>query len=228
MLKVELHAHTEDDPVDNIPYSTRDLIDRAVAEDFDALAVTLHDHQLDLRPWQSYASDRGLLLIPGTERTIQGKHVLLLNFASGTDDVRTFDDLAALRRRSAGLVVAPHPFFPASSCLWTELTRHADLFDAVECNGMFTRSVDFNGHAVRWAARHGKPMVGNGDVHRFPQLGPTYSLVDAERHPEAICHAIAEGRVRVVRRPLTWRTAAGVLTSLAMTPRKHPTGTRHA
>ena len=32
MLKVELHAHTSDDPVDRIPHTARDLIDRAALE----------------------------------------------------------------------------------------------------------------------------------------------------------------------------------------------------
>src|SRR2546423_8744848 len=137
MLKVELHTHTADDPVDRIPYSTRTLIDRAAALGFDALAVTLHDHQLDLRPWHRYAADRGIVLIPGVERTIEGRHVLLLNFAQGADRVRTFADLAALKRSVPGVVVAPHPFFPATSCLWRDLDRHADLFDAVERNAMF-------------------------------------------------------------------------------------------
>jgi hypothetical protein len=214
MLKVELHAHTADDPVDRIPYATSALIDRAVALGFDALAITLHDHQLDLRPYRQYASERGLTLIPGIERTIEGRHVLLLNYARSAADVRTFDDLRTLKRRDRGLVVAPHPFFPAPTCLWTLLERHADLFDAVERNAMFTRAVDFNRRAERWAARHGKPMVGNGDVHRLAQLGTTYSLVDAARDPEAICEAIAAGRVQVVSHPLPVLTAARVIASL--------------
>jgi len=228
MLKVELHAHTEDDPVDRIPFTTRDLIDRAAAHRFDALAITLHNRQLDLTPWQSYAADRGVVLIPGTERTIGGKHVLLLNFASGTEHVRTFDDLAALRRRTRGLVVAPHPFFPALSCLRRDLTRHAELFDAVERNAMFTHAVDFNRPAERWAAEYGKPLVGNGDVHRLEQLGTTYSLVDAERNPDAICQAIVSGRVRVVSQPMPWSTVARVLASLAATPTKKSPGSRRA
>jgi predicted metal-dependent phosphoesterase TrpH len=214
MLKVELHTHTADDPADNIPYSTSDLIDRAASLGYDALAITLHNHQLDLRRWEAYAADRGVVLIRGVERTIEGRHVLLLNFARGTEDVRTFDDLAALKQRVSGLVVAPHPFFPSTSCLRGRLDRYADLFDAVERNAMFTRSVDFNRRAERWARDHGKPIVGNGDVHRLEQLGTTYSLVDAERHADAICSAIAAGRVQAVSRPLPWSTCIPLLASL--------------
>ena len=79
---------------------------------------------------------------------------------------------------------------------------------------MFTASLNFNVRAERWARTHGKPMVGNGDVHRLEQLGTTYSLVDAERDPGSICDAIAAGRVRVVSRPLPWSTATRLFTSL--------------
>ena len=214
MLKVELHTHTADDPVDRIPHTTVELIDRAVALGYDALAVTLHEHQLDLRRFASYAADCGLVLIPGVERTIEGRHVLLLNFKRGTEDVRTFSDLARLKSSQKALVIAPHPFFPGSVCLGEDLERHANLFDAVERNAMFTRGVDFNRRAERWAARHGKPMVGNCDVHRLRQLGTTYSLVDAPRNADAICEAIAEGRVRVESRPLAWTEAAGVMSAM--------------
>jgi len=214
MLKVELHTHTADDPVDAIPHTTLDLIDRAAVLGYDALAITLHDHQLDLRRFMPYAAERGIELIPGVERTIEGRHVLLLNFARGTEDVRTFDDLSRLKANAPGLVIAPHPFFPSRVCLRGKLRRYADLFDAVERNAMYTRAVDFNVEAERFAARHGKPVVGNGDVHRLPQLGSTYSLVDAERDPDAICAAIAAGRVSVESRPLAWADAVRIFSSM--------------
>jgi predicted metal-dependent phosphoesterase TrpH len=214
MLKVELHSHSSDDPHDRIPYSTYQLIDRAAALGYEALAVTLHDRQLDLRPFACHARERGLTLVPGIERTIEGKHVLLLNFRRGAEDVQSFEDLARLREREPGLVIAPHPFFPHSSCLRSRLERHADLFDAVEWNAMFTRTIDFNRAAVRWARAHGKPVVGNGDVHRLRQLGTTFSLVDAEPDADAICSAIRDGRVTVEARPLTTLQAAGIFSEL--------------
>jgi predicted metal-dependent phosphoesterase TrpH len=128
--------------------------------------------------------------------------------------VQTFEDLARLKRRRQGLVVAPHPFFPLNSCLRGQLDRHADLFDAVEWNAMFTATLNFNRRAERWAVRHGKPLVGNGDVHRLLQLGTTYSLVDAEPDADAICAAIAAGRVRVESQPLSWARATGIMSAL--------------
>jgi predicted metal-dependent phosphoesterase TrpH len=211
MLKVELHTHTADDPVDRIPHTTLELIERAASLGYDALAITLHERQLDLDRFAPHAAGLGLVLIPGVERTIEGRHVLLLNFSRATEEVRTFDDLARLKSREHGLVVAPHPFFPASMCLRGDLERHATLFDAVERNAMYTRVVDFNRRAEEWAVRHGKPIVGNGDVHRLSQLGSTYSLVDAAPDAGAICDAIAAGRVVVESRPLSSMEAARVV-----------------
>ena len=214
MLKVELHAHTADDPVDRIPHTSEELIDRAAALGYGALAITLHERQLDLRRLTPYAAERGIILIPGVERTIQGRHVLLLNFKDGAEEVRTFDDLARLKQRQRGLVIAPHPFFPTTSCLWGLLDRHRDLFDAVEYNAMFTSSVNFNRAAERWAVRHGKPLVGNGDVHRLHQLDTTYSLVDAVPDADAICAAIADGRVQVEHTSLSWGAVARTLAQM--------------
>src|SRR5215510_3254096 len=214
MLKVDLHTHTADDPADRIPYQTDELLHRASELGFDCLAITLHDRRLDPAAFRSYAATLGIVLIPGIERTIEGRHVLLLNYSRAAESIGSFEALASLRRRERGLVVAPHPFFPSFSALHGVLTRYAHLFDAVEWNGMFTRTINFNAPAERWARRHGKPIVGNGDVHRLEQLGTTYSLVDADRDPAAICEAIAAGRVRVVATPHSTFTAARLMADL--------------
>ena len=215
MLKVDLHTHTSDDPVDDVPYSTYELIDRAAELGYHALAITLHERQLGLQPFVGYAADRGITLIPGIERTIEGCHVLLLNFTPATEWVDSFADLRELKAREPrGLVIAPHPFFPVGVALRSMMDRHADLFDVVECNAMSTRWLDFNGKAQRWARAHGKPMVGNGDVHRLGQLGSTYSLVDARPEAGAICEAIRNGRVEVHTEPLSMAFAAALVWQL--------------
>ncbi len=81
---------------------------------------------------------------------------------------------------------------------------------------MFTEAVDFNAPARRWAQAHGKALVGNGDVHRLSQLATTYSLVDAEPTADAICAAIAAGRVTVEASPLSWPTVGRLLTDLVV------------
>ena len=215
MLKVELHTHTADDPVDYIAHTAHQLIFRAAALGYDALAITLHNRQLDTGPLTGYATQQGVLLIPGIERSIHGKHVLLLNFSTRAERVNSFEELATLRHdEPAGIVIAPHPFFPAPSCLRGLMETHAGLFDAVEINAMYSRHVNFNRAAEDWARRHEKPMVGNGDIHRPEQLGTTYTLVDAEKTPEAICAAIRRGRTHVKSTPLALVRAAWVMAKI--------------
>lgn len=217
MITVELHAHTNDDPHDYIPHSAPQLIDRAASLGYGALAITLHDRQLDIRQFHDYAASRGVVLIPGIERTISGKHVLLLNFGPEAETIDSFEALEAMRQKTPeGLVVAPHPFYPARSCLGRVLERQARLFDAVEFNAFYTSTINrFNDAAVRWAREHGKSIVANADVHRLWQLGRTYSIVDAAPNPNAICTAIRAGNLEIRTTPMSaWRAAtylAGLL-----------------
>jgi predicted metal-dependent phosphoesterase TrpH len=198
VLKTELHAHTAQDPCDYIPHTTRELIDQASDLGYGAIAVTLHNRYYDPVADQEYARAKGLVLIAGIERTIEGRHILLINFPAESEAVATFDDLRALRRRHPrGLVIAPHAFYPISSAVRGDAERHSDLIDAVEVNSMFTTWLNFNARAVEWAHAQAKPIVGNTDLHLLAQLGSTYSLVDAAPNPDAICEAIRAGRVQV-------------------------------
>ena len=203
MLKVELHAHTNQDPLDRISHSSRDLIDHAATLGYHALAITLHNRYYDPAADIAYARERSIVLIPGIERTVGGRHVLLINFPPACESVHTFDDIARLKSRSAGLVVVPHAFYPTGSSLGRYLDSQRTVIDAVEVNAMYTRWLNFNRRAVDWALTHGKPLVGNSDLHVLEQLGSTYSLVDAEPHPDAICNAIRSGRVRIRSQPLS-------------------------
>ena len=203
MLKIDLHAHTDHDPLDRIPHSSRDLIDHAARLGYHALAITLHDRFYDPAVDAAYARERSIVLIPGIERTVGGRHVLLINFPPAVESVRTFDEIARLKSHSAGLVVVPHAFYPTGKSLGRLLDVHRTLVDAIEVNAMYTRWLNFNRRAVDWALAHGKPMVGNSDLHRLEQLGSTYSLVDADAHPDAICEAIRAGRVQIRSQPLS-------------------------
>jgi predicted metal-dependent phosphoesterase TrpH len=202
LLKTELHSHTDQDPEDRVPHSTSQLIDRAAELGYHVIAVTLHDRYFDPAPHMPYARERGVVLLSGIERTIGRRHVLLINFGPECASVRTFDDVARLKTRGAGLVIAPHAFYPLASALRHRLESNPCLFDAVEVNAMYTRHIDFNRRAVAVARALRKPLVGNTDLHRLDQLGTTYSLVDADPEPDAICEAIRAGRVEVRSEPL--------------------------
>ena len=206
--------------MDVIDHSAHQLIDRAAELGFNALALTLHDCDLRDPTLVAYAHERGIVLVPGVERTVEGCHVLLLNFAERTDHVRTFDDLAELRRTGNGVVIAAHPYFPDTTCLRSRLDRHVDLFDAVEWSYFWTPGLNFNAKAARFAAKHGKPLVANSDLHDLRQMGRTYSLVSADRDPDSICAAIREGRVSIQTSPVPKLELARVLGGMFRRGRK--------
>ncbi|MEO8075776.1 MAG: PHP-associated domain-containing protein [Acidobacteriota bacterium] len=222
MLKVDLHLHTREDPADHIVHDAYGLIERAATMGFGALAITLHDRQLADPRLLDYASDRGITLLPGIERTIEGKHVLLINFSEEAEQVRTFAGLAALKGRSNGLVIAPHPFFPNRASLRSRLDAHADLFDAVEWSYFWTGALNCNTRAASWANRHGKPLVGNSDLHDLRQLGRTYSLVFADREADAICDAIRNGLVSLQTEPAPAAELAQVVLGMLRRGNKRP------
>jgi predicted metal-dependent phosphoesterase TrpH len=208
MIKVELHAHTSDDPGDRIPHSTEALLARAASLDYGALAITLHNRWFDPGPWTSRARPLGVTLLSGIEKGIEGRHVLAINVPREVEQARTFDDLRAIKRRAPqALFVAPHPFYPIASALGSLMDDLTDLIDAVEVNAMYTRSLDYNRQARRWAQAHGKSLVGNCDLHRLDQLGTTWTEVDAAPDADAICAAIRAGRVEVRTAPLSWPRA---------------------
>jgi predicted metal-dependent phosphoesterase TrpH len=214
VVKVELHAHTDEDPADRIGHSARQLVDHAASLGFGAVAVTLHDRYFDPAPHAEYARERGVVLLAGLERTIARRHILLINFPPECADVRSVEDIARLKRRSRGLVIAPHAFYPIPSAIGPVLDRFGPLVDAVEVNAMYVRGVDFNRRAIAWARDHGKPLVGNTDLHLLEQMGTTYSMVQAAPDPDAICEAIRNGRVEVRSEPLSWTRAAWLFTGM--------------
>ena len=62
-------------------------------------------------------------------------------------------------------------------------------------------------------------MVANSDAHVLEQFGLAYSLVEAEKTPEAIIKAIKAGRVEVVSRPLSLAALIRIYFRVAVTKR---------
>lgn len=202
LLKADFHIHTREDPHDFIRYTAVELLQEAARQGFQVLALTCHNKRIHTEELRRRAEDLGILLIPGVEAAIEGKHTLLLDIPYSRLRVRKFKHVRALKK-DGGLVIAPHPFFPAPKCLNGKLRENLDLFDAIEHSHFYTRSFDFNQKAIAYARRMGIPLVGTSDCHRIWQLGTTYTLVDAdEKTIPGVFAAIRAGRVRVVTAPL--------------------------
>jgi predicted metal-dependent phosphoesterase TrpH len=202
LLKADFHIHTREDPHDFIRYTAVELLQEAARQGFQVLALTCHNKRIHTEDLRRRAEDLGILLIPGVEAAIEGKHTLLLDMPYSRLRVRNFKHVRAMRK-DGGLIIAPHPFFPAPKCLNGKLRENLDLCDAIEHSHFYTRTFNFNQKAIEYARRMGIPLVGTSDCHRLWQLGTTYTLVDAdEKTIPGVFAAIRAGRVRVVTAPL--------------------------
>ena len=185
-------------------HSAAELIDRAAAAGLNVLAITCHESVPYDGDATRYAAERGVLLLRGMEATVEGHHVLLLNFPEFPPGVCTMEDIAARKTRDA-LVIAPHPFYPVGMGMGDTLAAYPGIFDAVEFSGLYTPLTRrFNKRAADYARQVGRPVVGNSDTHFLWQLGRTYTLIDAPLELGAVIEALRGGRVQLVTRPLSW------------------------
>jgi predicted metal-dependent phosphoesterase TrpH len=199
-LKADLHLHTrEAEPF--IAFDSYRLIDRAAREGFQVLSITNHDTLTFSDSLAAYARQRGILLIPGAEATIEGRHVLLYNIDVHLSAIGTFARLRQFKGPD-WLVIAAHPFFPAPVSLGKRLLDEIDVFDAIEFSHFYTETIDFNRRAATVARERGVALVGNSDTHLARQFGTTYSLIEGEPTVPCVLSAIRKGRVQVVSQPL--------------------------
>jgi len=199
-LKADLHLHTAEDPVDCVGYAAKDLISKAADEGFEVISITNHQRITFNEDLFSLAKERGILLIPGIEMEIQGRHVLVLNppsYGMNSD----FISLSKMRRPET-LIIAPHPYYPGTTSLNGYLSKYLNLFDALEYSHFYSQMINFNQKAVEVSQSFGLPLVGTSDAHFLSQLGTTYSLIYAEKNLEAVFGAIRQNRVKVTSRPL--------------------------
>lgn len=201
-LKTDLHLHTSEDRFDYVGHSAKELINFAARKGFKVLSITNHDTFTFNYDLECYAADHGILLIPGIEKEVERKHVLLLNANPKVEKISTFADLR--HAKNDGLfVVAPHPFFKSSHSLGKKLLDHLDLFDAIEFTFFYSKWMNFNNAAVTLARQTGLPMVGDSDCHVLKYMGICHSIIQAETHTmEGVFTAIRSDLVEIVSQPI--------------------------
>ncbi len=209
-LKAELHAHCNLDLADHkfSRHTAEELVDAAAARGYEVLAITCHNRDVWSPELSLYARAAGVTLIPGMEVGVEGRrHLLVYNFHAPPEGLESLQRIRA-RARPDTLVVAAHPYFPGTRCLNSLLEPNVELFDAIEISGFHVPGLDFNRRARALAARHGKPLVGCGDIHLLWQLDRTFTWIYAEPGIPQVIEAVKQGRVRVESRGLSYLEAA--------------------
>ncbi len=193
--------------MDHVDFTALELVELAAARGVAVVAVTLHDTVLDDAHVRRRAEERGILLIPGIERRIAGRDVVILNVSAGeAAELAGFDDLRRLRARRGNtvLLLAPHPAFILGASLGCRLLEeNIDCFDAVERCHMHTRWWDRNLPAAAIARRHGKPILATSDAHARWMFGEHFSRLELDGPPtvDSVFAAIRAGRVEGISPP---------------------------
>jgi predicted metal-dependent phosphoesterase TrpH len=206
-LKADFHAHSAEDPGDELDYSALELLHRAHELGFGALAITLHDHVLTQPEVFAAARELGVLLIPAAEMRIEGADVVVLNLTEAEAELlKTFADLEALRKKRGDSIFtfAPHPVFVLGGSIGLRrLEEHIACFDAVEHCHFHTAGMNLNRSVVRFAEKFRKPLLATSDAHRLDFFGDHYTFVRAEGRPSAeeLFRSIRAGQIRPVSPP---------------------------
>ena len=210
-LKCDLHLHTSEDTRHNLNYSAKELIEEASKKGYQVVSITNHNTVTYDQELADFAHSKGILLIPGVEATVLGKHVLIYG-VDGMDekwDKLTFFDLKRLKAKGA-FIVAPHPFYPNYNCLGNLLERFSALFDAVEYSHLYTKKLNFNLKAQSFAKSKGMPLLGLSDSHSLKQLDYTYTLINSEKDMSSIFEAIRQSKTTIITRPARFSTSSAV------------------
>ena len=194
VLKTNLHFHVSLDESPIIDYDIHQYIDFAKEKDFDVLAYTPHRKFLFRPEYADYAARKNILLIPGMEIEIDGKHIVLVNCGKEAEKIKTFEDLGAYKQKNPQVfVIAPHPYVLSPKSLRSKLSENITLFDTLELTVFSNKIFDFNKKAAEIAEKYNKPLIANSDTHFLKDLNRGYSLVEAEKKTiESVLSAIKE------------------------------------
>ena len=209
MLKIDLHTHCNEDPVDKwIKHSAKELIDHSAKAGFNVISITCHNKVVYSKGLQEYAKEKNIFLVPGAEKDIEGRHVLLYNFTQEeVDKINSFDDLRKIKKNNH-FVIAPHPFYiylnpfyPRQISLFSKLEKNIDLFDGIEFCHLYTNKLNSaNLKAIKIAEKYNLPLIAGSDLHNLNHMDSNYSLVNVKNGKD-LFKAIKNNKITISSRP---------------------------
>jgi len=203
-LKCQFHCHTKEDPIDLIRHTERTLIDQAAKLGYEVLAISCHNVVIFNNDLKQYAEAKRILLIPAIEKTIEKKHVLILNADVQAQKIKTFKDLRTYKKNKKNcLIIAPHPFYPDFTSINKKLFDNLDIFDALEYSWFHSKNFNnYNQKAVKVAEKYNLPIIATSDNHTLKYLDSAYTIISADKNISSIFAAIKNNHFQIISHPL--------------------------
>lgn len=202
--KANFHTHTNEDPRDFVNYSIYECINIASLLGFEVIALTCHDKFINKIEYTKYAENKGILLIPGIEKTIQKRHIIILGCDADIENTRTFDELHEYKKFNPEIfIIAPHPCFPGNYSLKeNEIESNKNLFDAIEYSWFYTKHINYSKKGEVIAKSLGIPVIATSDTHDLQFLNSSYATVEAkEKQSSDIFESIRRGNFQNFSEP---------------------------
>ncbi len=212
-LTIDLHVHTNYSHDGHA--SIEEIIESAIAEKLDGIAICDHDTMDGSSAARKYVADNelDLIIIPGIEVSTSEGHLIVLGIEDGIEKGSSAEETIRMARekekenKGTVVIIAPHPFHPFRHSIGN-LCVHPGI-DAIETyNSRYFTGVA-NALARRKAARNNITAVAGSDAHSAECVGlATVDVevevdVDVAQNPEsktrveAILRRIKEGKVRI-------------------------------
>lgn len=183
LTKIQLHLHVAGDVLDNIKYSAKQAIKEAAKRDYLAISITCHDIFIFNQELVDYAKQNKVILIPGIEKTIEGKHVLIYNCDQAVEKIQTFEQLKHYRKSHPEIfVMAAHPFHPSNTSLMHKLCQHHTLFDAIEYCHFYSPLINPNLISKYFAKKYQLPLIATSDIHYLEAFDYGYANLNLQNN----------------------------------------------
>ncbi len=206
-LTLDLHVHT------NYSHDGRasieEIIESAIAEKLDGIAICDHDTMNGSSAARKYVADNelDLIIIQGIEVSTSEGHLIVLGVEEGIEKGLSAEETIIIARQrekekeGTVVIIAPHPFHPFRHSIGNFCVH--PYIDAIEIyNSRYFTGVA-NALARRTAARNNITVVAGSDAHSADCVGlATVEVeveVDVAQKPEheVILRALKEGKVRI-------------------------------
>lgn len=213
----ELHCHTNLSApkwIHRALPSPEEVVDRAVSVGLDFLVITDHDSFEAFEVVESYARQKGLVLIPGAEVTTRPSivlrrrcHILAVGVSEGVESYIPIEDTLKQIKKQNGIAIAAHPFcsqFAKTLYIGHQVGDYA--FDGIEVFNSSEISED-NRKSAALATVLGLPGFAGSDAHSLGNIGRARVEVHIEHTKDwrNIVRGLRENKFEIVAREYATR-----------------------
>lgn len=185
--KADLHVHSKYS-ADSI-IKPKEIVFFAQKRGLNAVAITDHDQVEGAR---KIAKETNFLIIPGTEVSSLGGHIIGLNVQEIIPKGLSADDTVDRIHQQGGIAIGCHPFALFKGSVGKYINKKFDAVETINSSSFPFKSASKKADLL--ASRFGLSKVAGTDAHIGQVIGCAYTFIDAEPSVDAILKSIVAGR----------------------------------